>query len=266
MNTKQVVLITGATSGIGYQLAKDYLDAGDTVIAVGRNKDQLIDLQQSGADTVCCDLADGNAWQTSVWQLEERYHNIDVVILNAGVCHYVDDGDLDAEVLQQTLDVNVVAPVRVLQSLTPLLQRASKPKVALVSSASVYLPFVRAEFYGASKAALQYMGHVLSTSLKPKGIQLVTVILGFIDTPLTRKNDFDMPMLATVDGASAAIRRGIERGVHEVHFPRLFCAILRTLHKLPVSARIWLAGKMVKSNQDNGKQSHTRHQQGETRT
>ncbi|MBD1388518.1 SDR family NAD(P)-dependent oxidoreductase [Neiella sp. HB171785] len=266
MTTKPVVLITGATSGIGYQLARDYLQAGVAVIAVGRNKEQLVDLQQFGADAVCCDLADAKAWQACVWQLEERYPSIDTVILNAGVCHYVDDGDVDAEVLQQTLDVNVVAPVRVLQSLTPLLQRASKPTVAMVSSASVYLPFVRAEFYGASKAALQYMGHVLHTSLKPKGIQLVTVILGFIDTPLTRKNDFEMPMLATVDGASAAIRQGIARGSSEVHFPRLFCGILRMLHKLPAPARIWLAGKMVKTNQDNGSQSPTGHQQGETRT
>ncbi|MBW8191926.1 SDR family NAD(P)-dependent oxidoreductase [Neiella marina] len=250
------VLITGATSGVGYQLTLDYLASGANVIAIGRNVAQLVDLQQLGADTICCDLTDERAVATSCLELARRYAAIDVLILNAGVCHYVDDGQLKTSVLQQTLDINVVAPVRLLENLSDLLSSSPDAKVAFIGSASVYLPFARAEFYGASKAALQYLAHVLHNTLAPREIKVTNVMLGFIDTPLTQKNDFDMPMLASTQAASAAIRAGVEKGKAEVHFPRLFCGVLRLIHKLPVSARLWLASKLNQpSRRSNGHQT-----------
>jgi hypothetical protein len=84
--------------------------------------------------------------------------------------------------------------------------------VVLVSSMAHWLPFPRAEAYGASKAALSWFADSLRLDWEPKGIAVTVVSPGFVDTPLTRKNDFAMPGRVSVDEAVKAIRIGLAAG------------------------------------------------------
>ncbi|MCM2679995.1 SDR family NAD(P)-dependent oxidoreductase [Echinimonas agarilytica] len=245
------VLITGATSGVGLSLAKDYLAQGDQVIACGRNKAVLEQLSAQGMITLAFDTSEQIAVENAFKQLSETVTHIDRLVLNAGVCEYIEDGHLDHQVMQRTMDINVVAPIRVLNAAMALLSRSSQPQVALVSSASIYLPFARAEAYGASKAAIQYIGHVLRNTLKHKSIDVSTIVLGFIDTPLTQKNNFEMPMLKPAHEASRAIIKGLEQRKAEIKFPKLFCATLSFISILPLTVRLALArALMVSSSKD----------------
>lgn len=239
----RTVLITGATSGIGWQLAQDYWLAGWFVIACGRNPEKLNELKEQGMQTICFDVTSPLPLQEAI--AAGAIEQLDCLVLNAGICDYVDHGAITGELMERTLDVNVVAPTRILELLLPIVKASNHPQVALVSSASVYLPFVRAEAYGASKAALRYLGQVLHNSLKPQGIHVATVILGFIDTPLTQKNDFPMPGLASVDGASRAIIGGLEKGKNQIHYPFGFCMFLSLLEKLPVGLKLKLAARFM---------------------
>lgn len=91
--------------------------------------------------------------------------------------------------------------------------------MALVSSMAHWLPFPRAEAYGASKAALTWFANSLRLDWEHKGIAITVVSPGFVDTPLTRKNDFAMPGQVSVDDAVKAIRRGLAKGKSTSPFP-----------------------------------------------
>ena len=242
---KKTLLITGATSGIGLQLAHDYLKLGWQVIACGRNKTVLATLQQQGMLTLCFDVSDPIAMDDQINTLETQIQQLDCLILNAGICRYVEDGEVSFELLEQTMAINVFAPIALLNRLKPLLAQSVAPQVALMSSASVYLPFPRAEAYGASKIALRYMGHVLANTLKKQRISVSTIILGFIDTPLTQQNTFDMPMLSHVQDASLAIIKGLQKRKTEICFPFLFCKTLSFMALFPISIQLRLMARLM---------------------
>ena len=140
---------------------------------------------------------------------------------------------------------NFLGPVNCLEALQPQLVRGNR--VVLVSSMAHWLPFPRAEAYGASKAALSWFAESLRLDWEPKGIAVTVVSPGFVDTPLTRKNDFAMPGRVTVDEAVKAIRIGLEAGKMHIAFPAGFGFILRLLSGLPAFLQRTLLRRMVRS-------------------
>jgi short-subunit dehydrogenase len=117
-----------------------------------------------------------------------------------------------------------------------------------VGSSAAYLPLSRAEAYGASKAAIEYMIRTLRIDLYQEQIDVSLVCPGFVKTPLTDRNDFSMPFRLSVEDASRRIRRGIEKRQLEIHFPKRFTYILKALSLLPESLWLRIAQRMVKNN------------------
>ncbi|MDB2386189.1 SDR family NAD(P)-dependent oxidoreductase [Shewanella sp.] len=228
---QKTVLITGASSGIGLQLASDYLLQGWKVLACGRNKQGLDKLV--GAEKLLFDINDVDAIKTQVERLPNRgVTKLDLVILNAGTCEYIDDAlHFDSALFERVIRTNVISMGHCISAFLPLMSRGSQ--LALMGSSAVYLPFPRAEAYGASKAAVQYLASSLALDLRSHGIGVSVICPGFVKTPLTDKNDFSMPMQQTPEEASAAIRRGLDKGHQEIHFPRRFTLILKFIALLP---------------------------------
>ena len=140
---------------------------------------------------------------------------------------------------------NYHGPINCLAALQP--QLTSGNRVVLVSSMAHWLPFPRAEAYGASKAALTWFANSLRLDWEPKGIAVTVVSPGFVDTPLTRKNDFPMPGQVSVEQAVKAIRRGLAKGKNSIAFPTGFGVLLRLLAGLPESLQRALLRRMVRS-------------------
>lgn len=224
------VLITGATSGIGFQLARDYAAEGWQVTACGRNREKLEQLRALAPDIALCefDITDLAATRAAL-----ANKNAELVILCAGSCEYLNNGVVDAEKVHRVMSTNFSGPINCLDALLP--QLSSGSRVALVGSTASLVPLPRAEAYGASKAALAYFARSLAQDLSRKHIHISLVLPGFVDTPLTRRNDFAMPMMISVEQASNFIRRGLAGGKREVVFPRLFAVILRLTSRLPQS-------------------------------
>jgi short-subunit dehydrogenase len=108
--------------------------------------------------------------------------------------------------------------------------------VAIVSSVAGYRGLPRALIYGPTKAALINLAESLYLDLSPHGIGVYLINPGFVDTPLTQKNDFKMPALMPVDEAARLTLEGIEDGEFEIHFPKRFTRVLRLLRNLPYPA------------------------------
>ena len=223
------IFITGATSGIGEQLARDYAREGHTVWAVGRNPEKLSSLQDSGIKTIEADLAD----RQDIREKLAGIRSIDLAILSAGSCEYIDLPTFDSALVSRVMRINVETMANTIEAVLPLLRQGHAPHLVTIGSSAAYLPLPRAEAYGASKAAVAYMTDTLRLSLTPEKIDVSLVCPGFVKTPLTDRNDFPMPFIVDVETASRAIRRGIARRQREIHFPKRFTYLLKCLSLLP---------------------------------
>lgn len=235
------VLITGASSGIGKQLAQDYAAEGWEVIACGRDGEKLIAVAAASPLIIPLrfDITDLTETRQALQDVQA-----DLVILCAGTCEYLDDGVVEAEKVVRVMNTNFIGPVNCLDALLPRLAPGSR--VALVGSVAWLLPFSRSEAYGASKAALAFFARSLAVDLAKRQIHISLIQPGFVETPLTARNDFPMPMMVTAVQASKHIRKKLAHGASEIAFPPLFARLLKTTALLPVGLQKWLCRKMVK--------------------
>lgn len=227
----KTVLITGATSGIGEALCCHYQAQGYAVIACGRKPEKLAELASySNVTTLAVDLCD----EQQVMQKMGQLGSLDLVILNAGSCEYMDDvKHFDGQLFARVLTNNVISMGYCLAALLPQIPPGGQ--LALVGSSASYLPFSRAQAYGASKAAVAYLARSLALDLKSHHIDVSLVSPGFVKTPLTDKNDFAMPMQISAQEAASRIATGLHRRVFDLHFPKRFTLILKALALLPDS-------------------------------
>lgn len=237
------ILITGATSGIGKQLALDYHDEGHNVWALGRNTQKLADLAEKGISTGVLDLLDRDA--TLSWF--SGLGPIDLAILSAGSCEYMDMPHFDSALFARVMRVNVESMANSIEGVLPLLLRSSDPHLVGVGSSAAYAPLPRAEAYGASKAAVAYLMDTLRITLRKQNIAVSLVCPGFVKTPLTDRNDFSMPFLISTAEASRQIRAGISKKKAEIHFPKRLTLTLKGLSILPRSLWSRMAQKMVRA-------------------
>ena len=225
---KKHIVITGATSGIGMQLAKDYLQQGHHLYAVGRDDGVLSELKQLGATPVDLDLMDRDA----VIEAFAKIDQVDLAICCAGACEYLDMPNFDSESFMKVMSINMGTLSHAIEGVLPKLI-ASKGRLVGLGSASAYVPFARAEAYGSSKAAIHYLMKTLQISLAPYDVAVSLVVPGFVDTPMTKQNDFPMPFLQTTEQASQAIRDGIDAKHEVIEFPKKLTLPLKTLGALP---------------------------------
>ncbi|MBE0370060.1 SDR family NAD(P)-dependent oxidoreductase [Pseudoalteromonas aurantia] len=220
------ILITGATSGIGRGLA-EYYALNDEVFACGRNKDALLELSRLPKVTALqFDVTDLGSIQDATGNLPA----LDILILNAGNCEYIDDAKaFDSALFERIIQVNLVSIGYCLEQLLPKVK--SGGQLVIVSSSAAFLALPRAQAYGASKAAVSYLAQSLSIDLTDIDVTLVHP--GFVKTPLTDKNDFPMPMAVTVDKAVACITAGIIKRRKDIHFPKRLTIIMKLLQMLP---------------------------------
>ncbi|MFC0444972.1 SDR family NAD(P)-dependent oxidoreductase [Pseudidiomarina halophila] len=239
------ILITGATSGIGKQLTIDYAKAGHHIVACGRNEEALAALQQQFPDHIAGQKLDITDAEATVRDLR-GYTDVDLVILVAGVCEYLDMDAFSADLFARVFDVNVVGTMRCVEAVLPNLKSGSK--LVIVGSTARLLPFTRAEAYGGSKAAIHYITRSLQVDLEDRGIKVLSVSPGFVETPMTEQNDFEMPMQVSVEFASQFIRKGIDKNRLDITFPRTFGWFLKFASRLPQSWQLALSRRFKQAS------------------
>jgi len=245
--------LTGASSGIGAALAKCLLEQGHQVALGARRADSLAPLAaQFGQQTLLAigDIDDPLQVAQMAVQIEQNWGALDLVILNAGTCEYLEPGQFDPLLVERVVRTNLVGLSHCLHAALPLLRRGHRPHLVVVGSSVSWLALPRAGAYGASKAAVRYLIESLRIDLINEGIDVTLVSPGFVDTPLTRRNDFPMPQLWSAERAAAHIAARLPRRPLEINFPGVFTQVLRLLGALPVRWRLKLGQRLARKQQE----------------
>jgi NADP-dependent 3-hydroxy acid dehydrogenase YdfG len=246
---KQIAWVTGAGSGIGKALALRLAQDGWTVAVSARTLSDLEVLAAQYPETIYIfplDVTDQTAAINVVAKIEDRLGSLSLVVLNAGT--YSRDGAtrFEAETFRKMVDVNLMGTVHCLGAVMPKMIERKSGHIAVVSSVSGYVGLPGAAGYGATKAALINMCGALYPELEAKNVRLSLINPGFVDTPLTQKNDFPMPFLITVDDAVDAIMKGIKSNRYEIAFPWKMVLSMKLLAALPARLRFAITRRMVR--------------------
>jgi short-subunit dehydrogenase len=117
-----------------------------------------------------------------------------------------------------------------------------------MASVAGYIGLPGAAGYGATKAALISMCEALYPELDRSGVRMTVINPGFVDTPLTQRNDFPMPFLISSEEAADHILRGLDRGSFEIAFPWKMKVAMKLLKALPSSLRFALTRRMLRKD------------------
>lgn len=219
--SKKQIWLVGASFGIGRALAEALAERDNMVFVTARSEASLHDLQSKYPNRISCipgDITDPEQLENIKSTLNQNTDLLDMLILCAGTCEYDDGAELNTEMYRRVFDLNFFATVDCTRVALPLLEK-SKGEIVALSSLAIAVPFPRAEAYGASKAALEYFMKSLKIDLLTRGVGVSLVRPGFVDTPLTQKNDFPMPMLMSPTEAANEIIKGLEHNKSMISFP-----------------------------------------------
>ena len=233
----KTIWVTGASSGIGRALVLLLSEIDCNIFISSRSKEKLnVTIDQCANKNVIAlegDLTSKNVNKEIVKQIIEKTGSLDIAILNAGTCEYVDVKRFDSELFRRLIESNFMSMVYGIEATLPPLMKSSNAQLIGMSSTAAYLGLPRSEAYGATKAAIRNMFSALRVSLEPLHICASVICPGFVETELTDQNDFEMPALIKADLAAEYILRGIVNRKQEIHFPKRFSVTLKLLASLP---------------------------------
>lgn len=246
------VWLIGASSGIGEALVPELVRAGARVAISARRAGELNAIaarcSRPGADVIArpLDVTERGAVAAIADELRSSWGAIDVMIYNAGAWTPVSLEAFDVDNFERQIAVNYVGMVRAIGAVLPDMVRRRSGEIVGVASLSAYGAFPRAEAYGSTKAAVNYLLQALRLDARKHGIGVTTVNPGFVKTKLTEDNDFPMPFLMKPEEAAATIVKGMLGGTPEIHFPLRLSVPLKLLTALPRPLYEWLVARTVR--------------------
>ena len=230
----KIVWLVGASTGIGYALAKLLHTQGATVIVSARSEGKLAEFASAhtGSTAMALDVANAQQVASAAQQVLAAYQQIDVLFYCAG--YYspqtasLGEKPLDIPEMHQHMLLNYSGAINVLHACLPKVKH-----IALLASVAGYQTLPHALAYAPSKAAMQRLAEGLYIDLHSQSIGVTLINPGFVETPMTAQNDFHMPALISADAAALAIVKGLAAGSFEIHFPKRFTLWVKLLSMLP---------------------------------
>ncbi|MBL7844210.1 MAG: SDR family oxidoreductase [Cyclobacteriaceae bacterium] len=187
----QIIWITGASSGLGREMALEFARHGASVAVTARRMDLLeelvVEIESSGgkAKAFFCDVMDAKNIEACVQQIITHFGKLDIAIANAGGGVFGKIEDLTEADWQRQLTLNVTSLALTVKYSLPHL-RQTKGRVVLLGSVAAFVPNPMVGAYGASKAAVHNIGETLQVELLGSGVTCTTIHPGFVDSNITR--------------------------------------------------------------------------------
>ncbi len=233
-----VIVISGASSGIGATLATEYAAPGRILYLCARRKDLLEQVaaqcQKRGASThiLACDVM--NAQLMADWlEKIDRVHPVDILIANAGVSAGSGFGGETADQARMIFNTNVIGVANTILPLLPRMMTRGQGKIGIIASMAAFRGLPGAPAYSASKAAALAYADALRGFAWHSGVRVSAICPGYVRSPMTDKNSFPMPLLMDAEKAATIIIRGLERGKRRIAFPWIMYVLMRTLALMP---------------------------------
>ena len=230
----KTVWMIGASTGIGRATASA-LHARGARLVVSARKLQALEAfvaQHPGSVALALDATDGDAIAAATQNLLVQ-GPLDCVVYCAGHYQAMRADAIDLPDMLRHVDVNYLGALRVMNAVLPALIARGAGHFSLVGSVAGYRGLPNSLAYGPTKAAMINLAETLYLDLHTKGIGVSIINPGFVQTPLTAGNEFDMPALLTPEQAAQAIVKGWAQGRFEIHFPKRFTLWLKLLRVLP---------------------------------
>lgn len=231
------VFLSGASSGIGAALARHYAAAGATLGLAARRQSRLSELAATLPGAHACyalDVADADALQAAASDFIARHGCPDIVIANAGISVGTLGADLgDLSALRRVFETNVIGMAQTLQPFVAAMQARGSGRLVGIASVAGIRGLPGAGAYSASKASAITWLEALRVELRGSGVEVVTIVPGYIATPMTAVNPYPMPFLLPADEAARRFARAIERGVSYVVIPWQMGVVAKLMRLLP---------------------------------
>ena len=233
------ILITGASSGLGAEFARQYASPQNELILLARREKELYALRHElfesvkSIEIIIADVTDFELLQTKIAHIE----NLDLLILNAGISlgHSGDFTPIAA--FKRLYDVNVLANHAILEILLPKMQKRRSGTIVFISSLASLFSMPSSKVYSSSKRALNAYAEGLRYKVKSDNIKVINILPGFIKSELTDKNEFKMPFLLETPEGVRRMVNAINRGKEFYAFPRRFYFLIKLLNLFPAFVR-----------------------------
>jgi NADP-dependent 3-hydroxy acid dehydrogenase YdfG len=247
----KVVFITGASSGIGSELASQLAAKGATLGLLARRREMLnelcLEIEKKGAAarSFAADVTDQKAVFAAADNLKSEFGRIDILIANAGIAGgAVHAKDLQTESFAQVVNVNLLGAVNSVAAVLPQMVERKSGHLVAISSLAAYRGLPKSAAYCASKAAMSALFESLRVDLRSSGVFVTTIHPGFIKTPLTSGRGNKMPFLMELPQATAKIVKIIEQKKKIAAFPFPLSTLVRAGQMFPA----WLYDRIAGSS------------------
>jgi NAD(P)-dependent dehydrogenase (short-subunit alcohol dehydrogenase family) len=233
----KVAWITGASTGIGAEIARQLAAEGVVVAATARHPEKIAG---PNIHPYAADVTDPAALAETFARIERELGPVDLALFCAGAYSPVGVDGLDPKTFRALLDVNYLGVVNALAACLPAMRARRSGQIAWMASVAGYRGLPKAAAYGPGKAALINLAESLKVELEQLGITLSVINPSFVRTPMTAGNDFPMPFLMEPEDAARRTVAGLKAGRFEIAYPGRFVAILKTARILPYWLYFWL--------------------------
>lgn len=223
---KRVAVVTGASSGIGAEIARGLARRGWHCVLLARREERLRPIaEETGGEFELCDVADRSAVETAAARVLERHPRVHLLVNNAGIPARAGFVDGDPQAIDDVMRTNYLGSVWCLRAFLPGLEAAAPSDVVNVVSVAGAVAFPPSGPYSASKHAQLAFSRATAAQLRPQGIRVHTVKPGFVETEGFPQGWLPAPMRRLVVGPeriAAHVLDSIERGRGETTVPRYY--------------------------------------------
>lgn len=243
MNNKSVWII-GCSSGIGEALAKELHNQGAALILSARSESKLNALNNNELDgkhqVLPIDVGDSHA----MIEAGKKIKNLDSVVFLAVIYSPHSDTPKPIDFVHSMINVNLGGAFNTVYAVRDLFEKQGYGHIALCGSVAGYRGLPNGQPYCATKAAIVNYAESLKIELEQKNIKVQVINPGFVKSPLTDKNEFDMPMIMETKDAAKALAKGLSSNRFEINFPWTFTTIMKLIRGLPQWLYFMLARQM----------------------
>jgi short-subunit dehydrogenase len=246
---KKTIIITGASSGLGAELAIQYAKLKHRLFLTGRSLERLSEVASeclkhtNEVNIKTIDVTNKEALREWIYFISKHYV-IDIVIANAGISAGSIGGYEETEQVYTIFDTNLYGVLNTILPNIEIMTKQNSGQIVIISSIASLLPLPGAPSYSTTKSAVRAFGDALRVELKKYNIKVNIVIPGFIKTPLTDKNNFPMPFLISSEKAAKKIIYGLDKNNAYIYFPKILFYLTKFISIFPRSLLDFLLAKL----------------------